>query len=204
MKPFYVRHKNREEAIEVIDRAVANGAELDEGVADVHSRPSGGGCYSFPNNWEMIGISEFNTTLFHDYSSAYGEGAIELTIKDVRLMYPLPEERNDSRDTEGISGETEGRKFKEGDLVRYGPEKQYTGYVVGYSIEGRVVFELDEEELHRWRLYDSTSEEELELVENSEESLLEQITQILESQQWDESESYAKAILKLFNKGEEK
>jgi hypothetical protein len=37
MKPFYVRHKNREEAIEVIDRAVANGAELVEGV-DGHHR----------------------------------------------------------------------------------------------------------------------------------------------------------------------
>lgn len=90
MKPFYVRHKTREEAMEVIDHAVAHGATSHD-VVYGHGTEESIFVHT-PESYDYVGVTEKNNICFYSIAMTYGEDAQELTLQQVRELYPLPGE----------------------------------------------------------------------------------------------------------------
>lgn len=85
---FYVRltgtdEEKRATAIEVIDRAVAAGAELRDGVYDVHDSMLK---LSAPN-WRYVGVGYASKTMFYDTRDSFGHNATELTLQQMRDVF---------------------------------------------------------------------------------------------------------------------
>lgn len=95
MNPFYVKHKTEEEAKEIIELAVANGADERETVGGTRWR-----------RWKYVGVDDDNDTIFFSNPSDFGENATEMTIEEVRKMLKKKSDVSDEWKPE-VGGECE-------------------------------------------------------------------------------------------------
>ena len=86
IKPFYVYKPTREESIEIVERAFANGADCEHAVTGMNIEPSDEFCdYNKCKYW---GVDSENQIAQWVYDYDYGKSASNLTMEEVRAMLP--------------------------------------------------------------------------------------------------------------------
>lgn len=90
MEDWYCKPKTKEEAIEIVDRAIANGAELWEVVRGGNYEGEDYYCYYWDmcNSWGVMR----GRTYTGDSDTSF-KGKIGFTIEEVRERFPLPDEK---------------------------------------------------------------------------------------------------------------
>jgi len=100
---FYIKHKNREEAIEFIDLVVGRGYVLDDGV-DGHHRDC---CPLDPEGWNLVGVNDEDQTEFFHTPTSFDPKAKLMTLQQVRDMF-----KDDEEKASPLSKQVDGDHYK--------------------------------------------------------------------------------------------
>ena len=85
IKNCYVENPTHDEAVEIVERAMANGVECWDAVTGMDVDPDGAS-YNY-NVHDVWGIKEGNGTYTHNLDSDWAESATKLTMDEYRAMF---------------------------------------------------------------------------------------------------------------------
>lgn len=138
MNDCYVERPTKEEAIEIVDRAVANGVECWDAVEGMDVNPKGG-FYEY-DEFDFWGICVDRGTYTYDINMDWCESAIKLTMDEYRAKFPC--EKYD-----GVSNGLPPVDWK-GEALRNG--EWLAGKVVYHSFYGNALFVDNEDAFAFW------------------------------------------------------